>query len=67
MAHLIWKNLADDKCPQCDSPLGEFSESNMKLCTNDRCSFVISKAKFYDITDNLNRDERKSQLEGFGF
>ena len=62
-----WRNLSDDRCPQCGSKLSYFDARNMKPCSNMDCKFLISKNKFYNIQEQIERDERKSQLEGFGF
>lgn len=67
MPTIKWRNLLDDQCPQCGSKLNYFDDRNMKNCTNMDCRFVISKNKFYNICENIERDEQKSKLEGFGF
>lgn len=46
-----WKNLKNNKCPQCEEPLTQ----NLRFhkCTNDQCDFICSVQKFNKIVNNL--------------
>jgi len=60
-----WKNLEENRCPICGSGL-EIIENDYRICKNNTCTFSISKYKIDEILDNLGRQERNEELEGFG-
>lgn len=47
---MIWKNLAEFKCPHCSAPLLKREEENEIVCT--KCHFVISETRFESIKNN---------------
>lgn len=51
-----WKNLVENKCPECGKMLSEFKD-NYATC---KCGFGISMTKFKKIVNNiLDKKERE--------
>jgi len=60
-----WKNLKSEHCPICGYDLIKTND-NYRFCKNNSCTFEISRYKFNDIMDDFNREDMKSEMEGFG-
>ena len=63
MGKLNWKNIKNNKCPKCDSGLEQFDE--VYKCVD--CDFVITEDRYNSLIDDLDRDEKKKEMEGFSF
>ena len=62
---LSWDNLLNNRCPKCGFDC-EITEDDF-MCLNKRCDFIINKEKRNEICDNLERRNRLSSMDGYGF
>lgn len=64
-----WKNLKDNKCPQCSTALRFEAHKLMHLC--DKCDFKITDGRMVTIVNDMymppsrgNAYEARDNLEG---
>lgn len=60
-----WENLKNDECPKCGYKLEDNGDGF--TCENDKCNFYITNNKYDQLLDDFNRNDRKSEFEGYGF
>ena len=65
MPKLNWKNIKKKKCPNCGSGLEYYDNSFIYKCVD--CDFTITEERYLSLIEDLDRDEAKHEMEGFGF
>lgn len=63
MSKLKWKNLKIFKCPECSSGI----EPNDRGYRCVDCDFFITEERFDSLTGDIDREDFKKDMEGFGF
>ena len=56
-----WKNLKNNKCPKCSSPLKDIG--HYYACSLNGCIFSINKPKFEQLVNDLYKPKKYKSID----